>query len=111
MGDYTVIGNTTPRYQYSINGLISWKGLSLSMMFQGVGKRDWAPGTQPYFYGDGDRMPRLPSSPTTSTTGPKTTATPTIPNPTSTPQAVSAPIRTATCRPRPATSRMQHISV
>lgn len=53
MGDYTVIGNTTPRYQYSINGLISWKGLSLSMMFQGVGKRDWAPGTQPYFWGWG----------------------------------------------------------
>ena len=52
MGDMTVIGNTTPRYQYTINGSISWKGLSLSMMFQGVGKRDWAPadGTV-YFWG------------------------------------------------------------
>lgn len=53
MGDMTVIGNTTPRYQYTINGSISWKGLSLSMMFQGVAKRDWNPGTAPYFWGSG----------------------------------------------------------
>lgn len=51
MGDYTVIGNTTPRYQYTINGNIGWKGLHLSLMFQGVGKRDWSPGTEPYFWG------------------------------------------------------------
>lgn len=50
MGDQTIIGNTTPRYQYTVNGSISWKGLSLSMMFQGVGKRDWVPGG-PYFWG------------------------------------------------------------
>ena len=50
MGDMTVIGNTTPRYQYTINGSISWKGLSISAMFQGVAKRDWSPnGT--YFWG------------------------------------------------------------
>ncbi|MCM1111278.1 MAG: TonB-dependent receptor [Clostridium sp.] len=53
MGDYTVIGNTTPRYQYTINGSIAWKGLSLNLMFQGVGKRDWNPGTMPYFWGWG----------------------------------------------------------
>lgn len=53
MGDLTVIGNTLPRYQFTINGMISWKGLSLSVMFQGVGKRDWNPGTQPYFWGWG----------------------------------------------------------
>lgn len=52
-GDYTVIGNTTPRYQYTINGSIRWKGISLSVMLQGVGKRDWNPGTQPYFWGWG----------------------------------------------------------
>ena len=54
MGDMTIIGNTTPRYQYTINGSISWKGLSLSLMFQGVGKRDWSPvmGTA-YFWGSG----------------------------------------------------------
>lgn len=53
MGDYTVIGNTTPRYQYTINGNIGWKGLHLSLMFQGVGKRDWNPGTASYFWGWG----------------------------------------------------------
>ena len=50
MGDMTVIGNTTPRYQYTVNGSISWKGLSLSLMFQGVGKRDWNP-SGVYFWG------------------------------------------------------------
>lgn len=53
MGDMMVIGNTTPRYQYTVNGSISWKGISLSMMFQGVGKRDWNLGTGAYFWGSG----------------------------------------------------------
>ena len=54
MGDMCVIGNTTPRYQYTLNGSISWKGTSLSMMFQGIGKRNWSPdlGTV-YFWGSG----------------------------------------------------------
>lgn len=52
MGDQTIIGNTTPRYQYSFNGNISWKGLSLSLFFQGVGKRDWMGGGA-YFWGFG----------------------------------------------------------
>lgn len=54
MGDMVIIGNTTPRYQYTLNGSISWKGLTLSMMFQGVAKRDWCPdmGTV-YFWGAG----------------------------------------------------------
>lgn len=53
MGDMTVIGNTTPRYQYTVNGSISWKGVSVSAMFQGVGKRDWNPGSGAYFWGSG----------------------------------------------------------
>ena len=53
MGDMTIIGNTTPRYQYTINGSIKWKGLALSLMFQGVGKRDWWPGGSAYFWGCG----------------------------------------------------------
>lgn len=52
MGDQTIIGNTTPRYQYGLNGSISWKGLSLSMFFQGVAKRDWTGGGA-YFWGFG----------------------------------------------------------
>lgn len=53
MGDMTIIGNTTPRYQYTVNGSINWKGITLSMMFQGVAKRDWDPGTSSYFWGSG----------------------------------------------------------
>ena len=53
MGDMTIIGNTSPRYQYTINGMIRWKGLSLSFMFQGVGKRDWDPTNSVYFWGTG----------------------------------------------------------
>lgn len=54
MGDKTIIGNNTPRYQYTINGGISWKGLSLSVMFQGVGKRDYSPNSGVvYFWGSG----------------------------------------------------------
>lgn len=52
MGDYTIIGNSTPRYQYTLNGSITWKGLSVSMLFQGVGKRDYTPGGA-YFWGCG----------------------------------------------------------
>ena len=54
MGDMCIIGNTTPRYQYTINGSISWKGISLSLIFQGVGKRDWSPEMNTvYFWGSG----------------------------------------------------------
>ena len=44
-GDLAIIGNTTPRYQYSFGGDIEWKGLSVSVFFQGVGKKDWMPAT------------------------------------------------------------------
>ena len=39
-GDRVVIGNNTPRYQFGINGNVGWKGLDLSFILQGVGKRD-----------------------------------------------------------------------
>lgn len=49
-GDRKVIGNSTPRYQYSINGGLNYKGIDFSMFWQGVGKRDvWAGG--PYTFG------------------------------------------------------------
>ncbi len=57
MGDMTIIGNTTPRYQYTINGSISYKGLTLSAMFQGVGKRDYNAGGGVYFWGSGPYAP------------------------------------------------------
>lgn len=39
-GDTKVIGNSTPRYQYGINGNLGFKGFTLSFLLQGVGKRD-----------------------------------------------------------------------
>jgi len=39
-GDLKVIGNTTPRYQYSFRVGGNWKGFDLDVFFQGVGKRD-----------------------------------------------------------------------
>ena len=37
-GDLTVIGNRTPRYQYSFRLGAAWKGFDIDMYFQGVGK-------------------------------------------------------------------------
>lgn len=49
-GDLSVIGNSTPRYTYGINGGFNWKGFDFNMFWQGVGKRDyWLNGT--IFYG------------------------------------------------------------
>ena len=42
-GDRRVIGNSLPRYTYSIKGDLSWYGVDLSIFFQGVGKIDWMP--------------------------------------------------------------------
>ncbi len=54
MGDLSVIGNTTPRYSYALNGSISWKGLTMSCILQGIGKKDFAPGLgDVYFWGSG----------------------------------------------------------
>ncbi|MBQ0024535.1 MAG: SusC/RagA family TonB-linked outer membrane protein, partial [Bacteroidales bacterium] len=38
-GDLTVIGNTTPRYEYSFRVDMAWKGFDLSVFFQGIGSR------------------------------------------------------------------------
>ena len=38
-GDLVVIGNTEPRYQYSLRIDGDWKGFDLDLYFQGVGKR------------------------------------------------------------------------
>lgn len=38
-GDLTVIGNTTPRYQYGFRLGAEWKGFDVDVFFQGVGKR------------------------------------------------------------------------
>lgn len=53
MGDMTIIGNSTPRYQYSLSGFISYKNFSVNVLFQGVGKRDYNPAGSNYFSGAG----------------------------------------------------------
>ncbi|MBJ7879819.1 SusC/RagA family TonB-linked outer membrane protein [Gelidibacter salicanalis] len=39
-GDLTVIGNSTPRYLYSLNAGFDYKGMDFSMFWQGIGKRE-----------------------------------------------------------------------
>ncbi len=47
-----MIGNTTPRYCYSIQAGFNWNGLGFSMLWQGVGQRDWYPAKESnYFWG------------------------------------------------------------
>lgn len=42
-GDKTIIGNTSPRYNYGINLNANWNGIDFSMFLQGIGRRDWYP--------------------------------------------------------------------
>ena len=49
-GDQRIIGNSTPRYQFGIMGNLYWKNFDLSLMLQGVGKKDVYPGGA-YFWG------------------------------------------------------------
>lgn len=41
LGDLKVIGNTNPRYRFGLNLYGEWKGIDLTLFFQGVGKRDY----------------------------------------------------------------------
>src|SRR5690606_35912048 len=49
-GDRTIIGNSLPRYRYSLDLQADYKGFDLRLYFQGVGKRDHVP-NGPYFWG------------------------------------------------------------
>ena len=40
-GDLTVIGNTTPRYNFGIDCSAQWKGFDFRLFIQGVGKREY----------------------------------------------------------------------
>jgi TonB-linked SusC/RagA family outer membrane protein len=50
-GDYTVIGNSTPRYQYSLNLSCTYKNFDFSALIQGFGKRDLSFANQQRFLG------------------------------------------------------------
>ena len=41
-GDYSVIGNNSPRYLYGLSVDANWKGFDFNMFWQGVGKRDYS---------------------------------------------------------------------
>ncbi len=59
-GDISVIGNSTPRYQYGLTLDANYKGIDFSIFFQGVGKRDlWFDSN--YFWGiNGDMWQSSP---------------------------------------------------
>ncbi len=61
-GDLTVIGNTTPRYEYSFRLGMEYRGFDFSVFFQGVGKREmWgaSPLTIPGFNSSDGAMPKV----------------------------------------------------
>ncbi len=63
-GDYSVIGNCFPRFQFGLNLEAAFKGFDFNVFFQGVAKKDmWAAGNQvlpgftsgePYYVGQED---------------------------------------------------------
>ena len=42
-GDWQIIGNSQPRYNYGLNLNASWNGFDLGVFFQGIGHMDWYP--------------------------------------------------------------------
>lgn len=52
--DFVIIGSTVPRYTYSANINVSYKGFDLGLFFQGVGKADgyiYQEGIMPFYLG------------------------------------------------------------
>lgn len=51
-GDRKIIGNNLPRYHFGANLAVGWKGIELSAILQGVGKRDyWLSGPSIFPFG------------------------------------------------------------
>jgi len=44
-GDMKIIGNTSPRLPFGFNANLDWNNFFFSVFFQGIGKRNWWPGT------------------------------------------------------------------
>jgi TonB-linked SusC/RagA family outer membrane protein len=49
-GDLRILGNSLPRFPFGITGAANWNGFSVSVFFQGVGRQDWYPGNETYFF-------------------------------------------------------------
>ncbi|MEG2061998.1 MAG: SusC/RagA family protein, partial [Alistipes sp.] len=54
-GDMKVIGNSAPRFIYSITLGADWNNIFVSAFFQGVGKQDWYPSSESLFWGQYNR--------------------------------------------------------
>ena len=54
-GDKTIIGNSLPRFSYSLNLSGDWNNFFISVFFQGVGKQDWYPSNECIFWGQYNR--------------------------------------------------------
>lgn len=51
-GDLYKVGNSTPRLSYGLDLSGGWKGFDIRAFLQGIGKRDWYPGSSNvYFWG------------------------------------------------------------
>jgi TonB-linked SusC/RagA family outer membrane protein len=56
-GDQQIIGNSSIRFPYGFMANADWNNFSLSVFFQGVGKRDWFPSTEAaFFWGQQNRV-------------------------------------------------------
>ena len=49
-GDLSVIGNSTPKFNFGITGGFNWKSFDFNMLWQGVGKRELIPGVNSEFF-------------------------------------------------------------
>jgi len=49
-GDLSVIGNTTPRYNFGFGGNFTYSDFDFSIFFQGVGKESFWPGDSGYYW-------------------------------------------------------------
>lgn len=49
-GDYRVIGNTTPRYNFSLDLYADWNNFDIRAFLQGTGKRDWYPAANNHYF-------------------------------------------------------------
>lgn len=49
-GDYRVIGNTKSRYTFGLSLGADWNGIDVSLLAQGVGKKDYMPGPGDLFF-------------------------------------------------------------
>lgn len=50
-GDLSIIGNSRKRYTFGFTAAADWNGIDFSLLLQGVGKRDYNPSGDLYFWG------------------------------------------------------------